>query len=130
MLLQCYRLNCSITSVQTCHKLTEKSSKIVRLGAPSFSISLHWNELEKLAVTAAPLRKKQMVRFSLNARTYRFVGFLKLFVGFCRAFLRQNATCHENVTLIPASVLQKSGYGRDRHILLIRYYRVLTDINH
>jgi len=47
--------------VQTCHKLTEKSSKIVRLGAPSFSISLHWNELEKLAVTAAPLRKKQAI---------------------------------------------------------------------
>ena len=92
--------------------------------------SLNWNELEKLAVTAAPLRKKQMVRFSLNARTYRFVGFLELFVGFCRAFLRQNANCLENVTLIPASVLQKSGYGRDRHILLIRYYRVLTDINH
>jgi len=65
-----------------------------------------------------------MVRFSLNARTYRFVGFLELFVGFCRASLRQNANCHENVTLIPASVLQKSGYGRDRHILLIRYYRV------
>jgi hypothetical protein len=130
MLLQRYRLNCSIRSVQTCHKLTEKSSKIVPLGAPSSSISLHWNELEKLAVTAAPLRKKQAGDPRRTPRTCRFVGFLELFVGFCRAFLRQNANCHENVTLIPASVLQKSGYGRDRHILLVRYYRVLTDINH
>jgi hypothetical protein len=92
---------------------------------------LNQNELEKLAFTPDPLRKKQMVGFSPNARTYRFVGFLELFLGFCRAFLRQNANCHENVMLIPASVLLKSGYGRDRHILLInRYYRVLTDINH
>src|SRR6266436_2315245 len=70
------------------------------------SISLNRNELGKLAVTAVPLRKKQTVGISENARTGRFVGFLEHFVRFCRVFHCVSANCHENVTPILAFVLQ------------------------
>jgi hypothetical protein len=67
---------------------------------------LNRNELEKLAVTPDPLRKKQTVGTSENARTGRFVGFLEHFVKFGRVFRRGSANCHENVTPILAFVLQ------------------------
>jgi hypothetical protein len=67
---------------------------------------LHWNELEKLAVTAAPLRRKQTVGISKKRWTGRFVGFAEHFAKFCRVFYRGSVSCHENVTPILAFVLQ------------------------
>jgi len=72
---------------------------------------LNLNELEKLAVTPDPLRKRQTVGISENARTGRFVGFLEHFERFCRAFHCVSANCHENVTPILAFVLQNPATG-------------------
>jgi hypothetical protein len=48
--------------------------------------------------TPGPLRRKQTVGLSENGKTCHFLAFLWLFVGFCRAFVRRNLNCHENVT--------------------------------
>jgi hypothetical protein len=72
---------------------------------------LKLNELGKVPFTLDPLRKKQTVGISENARTGRFVGFLKHFVRFCRAFHCVSANCHENVTPILAFVLQNPATG-------------------
>jgi hypothetical protein len=72
--------------VRTASKQGVASSSLA--GRPS-SISLNRNELEKLAVTPIPLRRKQMVGLSENGKTCHFLAFLGLF---------GKLNCHEIVT--------------------------------
>jgi len=72
---------------------------------------LNLNELEKVAFTPDPLRRKQTVGISKKRRTGRFVGFPEHFAKFCRVFYRGSVSCHENVTPILAFVLQNPATG-------------------
>src|ERR1700676_1731057 len=66
------------------------------------SISLNRNELEKLAVTPTPLRRKQMVGLSKNGTTCHFLVFLGLFVAFYRAFVRRKIELSRNRNAYPS----------------------------
>ena len=54
------------------------------------------NELEKLAVTPDPLRRKQMVGLPENGKTCHFLAFLGVFVEFYRAFVRRKLSRKRN----------------------------------
>src|SRR5258708_38896735 len=62
---------------------------------------------KKLAFTLDPLRRKQMVGLSENGKTCHFLAFLRLFIEFCRAFVRRKLNCHGIVT--PTQVRRPSG---------------------
>src|SRR5690242_3921827 len=94
--------------VRTASKQGVASSSLARR---AITFLLNRNELEKVAFTPGPLRKKQTVGVSENARTGRCVGFLEHFLRFCRVLRCVSANCHENVTPILALVLQNPATG-------------------
>jgi len=96
--MTCFLVSDTRRGTCTAYLLSRGSRVRVSPGAPSSSISLNRNELEKLAVTPTPLRRKQMVGLSENGKTCHFLAFLGLFVVFYRAFVRRKLNCHEIVT--------------------------------
>src|SRR6266576_850294 len=77
---------------------TASKQRVGSSSLPGCAIPLNLNELEKVAFTLDPLRRKQMVGLPENGKTCYFLAFLGVFVEFYRAFVRRKLNCHENVT--------------------------------